>query len=35
MDASDLRAAILVLVSEMLEHLEIRDSAMGRLQPVR
>jgi len=35
MDASDLRAAILVLVSEMLEHLEIRDSAMGRLQPLR
>jgi pyroglutamyl-peptidase len=35
MAGEDLRAAVLVLVSGMLEHLEIRDSAMGRLQPMR
>ncbi|MDZ7826980.1 MAG: hypothetical protein U5R48_14380 [Gammaproteobacteria bacterium] len=33
--AADLRGAILVLVSKMLEHLEIVGSAMGRVQPPR
>lgn len=35
MAAADLHGAILVLVSEMLEHLEIVGSALGRVQPPR
>lgn len=35
MSGENLRGAILVLVSEMLEHLEIAGSALGRVQPPR